>query len=543
MNKTKHMSIKRRLLIAGTSFFLLLCLTGGVSISSFSLIEEQTTEIYNKDTKGIIALADIIKTMYNLRVIGRDILLKEDYLEREKLYQKNIDGYKELDRLLEDYRVNYLSSNEAASFNDIILVKERYKKFMLLSAEQMHKENNRTESLASLRYVTPDAITFFSRIDDWKNNKNDNAYDNVLKNIDQIKDATFAVVFLFLFTLIMVIFGGKSMIDSLVTPVVNIAKTLRDIQINKDLSNKLDVACGGELRLIVDQINTFTSSMADSLRATKEMANRVQLLSNETNDVILNSQKSTTTVVDEINSSACSAKIMTEQAQKIVAMTESVMKSTKHNATFVTTGQNIAKDAMSAAQTLESDFNQTRQAMNFLVSETIKVSNVLEVIKGVAEQTNLLALNAAIEAARAGEQGRGFAVVADEVRGLAQRTQESATEIDSIVISLQQRTTKVDESITQASKMIDETNKNFREIVDIFVQVQEGTNELNIVNKDARQLSLSQETTSQEVATSLVVMHEKSEEVLDYACQLNDVSERLEVGSKELNISANTYKY
>ena len=101
------------------------------------------------------------------------------------------------------------------------------------------------------------------------------------------------------------------------------------------------------------------------------------------------------------------------------------------------TGSAVMNESVGAIRTLSAHVDGLSQVMQQLVQDSHEIGKVLNVISGIAEQTNLLALNAAIEAARAGEQGRGFAVVADEVRSLAQRTQSSAQEIETLVTSLQ----------------------------------------------------------------------------------------------------------
>ncbi|MGX9568229.1 methyl-accepting chemotaxis protein [Pseudomonas viciae] len=187
-------------------------------------------------------------------------------------------------------------------------------------------------------------------------------------------------------------------------------------------------------------------------------------------------------------------------------------------------GDQVVAQAIVQIERLASEVGRSAEAMNQLEQESGRIGKIMDVIRAVAEQTNLLALNAAIEAARAGDAGRGFAVVADEVRGLAQRTQQSTEEIESLVAGLQNGTRQV--SIIMQSS---------RELTDSSVELagKAGTSLGNIT-----QAVSGIQAMNQQIAAAAVQQSSVAEEISRSILSVRDVSEQTASASEETAASS-----
>ncbi|MEP1214990.1 MAG: methyl-accepting chemotaxis protein [Marinobacter sp.] len=192
-----------------------------------------------------------------------------------------------------------------------------------------------------------------------------------------------------------------------------------------------------EIGRLMAALATMVTSLRELVRSIESGASNIAASAEELSTVTSQSSDGINRQKQETDQVATAMNEMTATVAEIAKSAEQALGVATDAASQATDGEREVRETVDQVNTLAREVIQSMETIEGLQKETANIGTVLDVIKSVAEQTNLLALNAAIEAARAGEQGRGFAVVADEVRSLAQRTQTSAQEIEALVTTLQ----------------------------------------------------------------------------------------------------------
>ncbi|WP_344806656.1 methyl-accepting chemotaxis protein [Allohahella marinimesophila] len=203
------------------------------------------------------------------------------------------------------------------------------------------------------------------------------------------------------------------------------------------LSGEIEVSTQDELGQLADSAKTLQTFLRDIGRQMGETDVAMQSASRALNDTAARLARQATSAHDKTDQMATAMQEMSHSASEVASHANSTASVTRQANTDASEASSTMSQASAAMSRLSSQIQQTSDMVDSFSEDTKNVGSVINVIRGIAEQTNLLALNAAIEAARAGEQGRGFAVVADEVRSLAQKTQESTKEIESIIAKVQ----------------------------------------------------------------------------------------------------------
>ncbi len=250
-------------------------------------------------------------------------------------------------------------------------------------------------------------------------------------------------------------------------------------------------------------------------------------------------------ITDQSNQSMTRQRIETDQvATAMNEMTATVHEVAQHAQlaadsasqanSEVQTGQSVVNEAINAISKLVQQVEKAADVIHELENDSVEIGSVLDVIRSIAEQTNLLALNAAIEAARAGEQGRGFAVVADEVRVLAQRTQTSTEEIQKMIEKVQQGAQHAVEAMRQSRSQADVTRDTAARAGEVLNSITASVTNINDMNTMIASSSVEQNSVAEEINRSVVNISQVAEVASQGAAHTAETSEDLRNVAEEL---------
>lgn len=328
----------------------------------------------------------------------------------------------------------------------------------------------------------------------------------------------------------------------IVRPIEMFSDKVSQITSQKDLTIRIPTqgntefsALGTQLNCMLESLAIFVSNMRDS---AENLARNSKQLSNASTDAAeqVNQQNL------EVNAAATATTELTASINEVAQSAEQAANQMRITREGVNSSMSVANETQTDIYQLQNNMNSAIEAMAQLETESQGIGAVLDVIQNIAEQTNLLALNAAIEAARAGEQGRGFAVVADEVRTLASRTATSTDEIRSKIESLQKGVqnalTSVQASQQNTSSSIDKVESTVTSMKDVTGYVDEADQ----MNAHIATAAEQQSQVTEEINRNVLLIKDLSDNVLELATNITAASHDVSSVSVDIHQQVDQFK-
>ncbi|MGY5512627.1 methyl-accepting chemotaxis protein [Vibrio antiquarius] len=319
---------------------------------------------------------------------------------------------------------------------------------------------------------------------------------------------------------------GYHIAHSVREPLTRILKVLESLT-EGDMTQRIDIRYNNEFSRVSGHINSLADSLHEILVKLNEASENLsstaatnESTSSQAQSKLSSQREQTANVATAMTEMSHSVQEVAQSAQGSLEMVQRVESASEE-------GRNVMSSNISTINQLETRLNESVSAVSELQKMSGQIGSILDVIRNIAEQTNLLALNAAIEAARAGEQGRGFAVVADEVRVLASRTTQSTTEIESMISNLQSSSQSANQviqscmsdmemSVEQASK----ANSSMEEIQALIIEISQMSTHIS-------QAAAEQSETAADIARSIEDINSIADESFQAMSSIAQTSESL----------------
>lgn len=309
-----------------------------------------------------------------------------------------------------------------------------------------------------------------------------------------------------------------------------------------DLKHSLSVKGNDELGNVATNFNSFLTVLRSAILNIINVAQPLSLRSSEIQSCASNVKVSVTTQTEQTT-------LVKQAMQELQTSVKEISNSATQAASMVkiveeesNKGLNVVNQSIAVSQELNTDMQQVSEAVLGLSNDTQNVHGILDVINSIAEQTNLLALNAAIEAARAGEQGRGFAVVADEVRALASKTSEATTEIRQVLDELKVSASQSANLMESASEKTRINQERAESAGQALNQISTQIDELSMVNNQIATATEQQSNVTTDVVENIARLHASFETTVTMFTEVESISNQLHEFSDQLTDATSKFK-
>ena len=452
----RNMNIAPRAFLGFACIGALMLFLGVFALNQMGKIRGATEDITLSSVPSIRALDDFTQLTLRLRVLSYRLLTNRE----PEVQQKTLEAFELRNQQIRAAQSVYEklidSREERSAYDDYVRLLGQYRQI----EERMKSlsRNNQIEELRTLLNTellsNSEAVnTVLTRLLDINNSM---ANDSNQKAAEQYDSAFGLVVALLVLATALTMLFAWLLTRSITLPIAQALDAAENIA-EGNLTQPIKVDGDDEAGRLLRAMNKMQEKLRDTLQRISGSATQLASAAEELNAVTDESARGLTQQNNEIEQAATAVNEMTSAVEEVARNAVSTSEASKNATASAGDGRDLVQETVSAIERMSGDVQGTATLIGALAEESRDIGKVLDVIRGLADQTNLLALNAAIEAARAGEAGRGFAVVADEVRALAHRTQQSTSEIERMIGSIQAGTEQAVDSMRNSTERAEST--------------------------------------------------------------------------------------
>ncbi|MDI2593392.1 methyl-accepting chemotaxis protein [Pseudomonas sp. N3-W] len=452
----RNMNIAPRAFLGFALIGGLMLILGVFALNQMSKIRGAGQNIIESSVPSIKALDEFTQITLRLRVLSYRLLINREPDVQQKTIELFDQRNQQIRAAQADYEKVITSPQERAAYDQYVQLLSQYRQ--LEDRMKSLSRNNQIDELRTL--LNTDLLTNSEATNTVLNRlmqiNNDQAVQINGQAADQYSSAFNLVVTLLVIATGLTFLFAWLLTNSITKPIANALSAAEEIA-EGDLTRPITVDGEDEAGRLLAAMAKMQNKLRDTLQRISGSATQLASAAEELNSVTDESARGLTQQNNEIEQAATAVNEMTSAVEEVARNAVSTSEASKNATTSAGDGRDLVQETVSAIERMSADVQSTATLIGDLANESRDIGKVLDVIRGLADQTNLLALNAAIEAARAGEAGRGFAVVADEVRALAHRTQQSTSEIERMIGSIQSGTEHAVDSMRNSTERAEST--------------------------------------------------------------------------------------